>query len=336
MSRLSVRILLALGAIGLLPFLFACAQNVTPAPPTAGQGPGVNAERTPPPIESYGYLLSFSRGSRPIQFVLTPLGTANNKTISLASSTSPVLEDASVTPNGDIVFVGSYSRSDSGLHSNFLAEINPTTTAVVFTKDLGSFSAERSCATADGQLWVLGQDFSYEISGSGSPYDMIRSYTASGEFTRSYVNRQLLPSDTILDFHSDSNKNAFLTCGTSSVGFYVVVQGAGYWNEVDVTTGALTNAQTNVPPARRITGLTLLGPHNVYASIVGNDSQRHVYHLTSAPNTETQSWRIIKTGFETPGGALRVLGSNNGALVYLVPSGPGQNAMSIASPTPAN
>lgn len=261
------------------------------------------------PVSSNGYLVSFTRissnatGPNLIQLVSLETGEKKLLQLDLHRSTT-LIADASVSPSGLVFVVGSYVRADGSI-ANFLAKLDPAgeTSAL---NDLADYSAEKICAATDGSVWTFGER---QQSSPGTHYDTLREYTADGSLKGSWLDRAILGGDL---GQPGAESRAILTCGQRSVGVYTAYPGSARWTELQLSTGvAQTDSVTPVTKAR-ITGLSLLGPGQVYASVVRQGTLRGLYRL-AVTGSSIAEWVPVNTGATN---FSRLVGRDGPNLVY--------------------
>jgi hypothetical protein len=293
--------------------------SVSPGPPfTQTEVPGISTGRRTLPTVSNGYIVSFSReasATTPNSIVLTSLSTGHRQTIQLdLKQPETFVEDAAVGTAGVALLVGSYLRARDGEVANFLAALDPNGLAS-FSIELGSYAPERVCGAVDGTIWTLGQEWPKEQDTPNEDYALLRHYTADGALAASYLMRSTLPRDIAVNFHNNGVVTpAFLSCGAQSVGVYTAVEGVGYWIELPFDSTVPQVWVVTAPTPSRVTGLSLVGQHAVYASII-HQQKRELYTLTLQEGHEAM-WTPVVTSVASDKSFTRLLGRDGSALVY--------------------
>jgi hypothetical protein len=179
------------------------------------------------------------------------------------------INDLAIASVDRVFIVGSFSRASNEPIVNFMAE-SDMTGHVVRTVDMGSYEPELSCVSSDGSLWTFGQDWSAERSDIS--YSLLRNYSSTGRLLASYLPSDSLPPaklnySTRLHRLGGTPGRIFLQCGEQSVGAYIGPLRT--WAEIDLGDRTSHTWLMTLPSAGRITGLALLGEHQVYCSFRG-------------------------------------------------------------------
>jgi hypothetical protein len=239
------------------------------------------------------------------------------------------LNDVKVTPDGDFLVAGVWGQSEKSSVNNFLAWVDRTG-AVLKTKDLGSYEAERVCASNDGNVWTLGED-------DGINYNMLRKYSSAGEVLASYLNRASLLSVAVFDLSAHNHfvskprpqssppGRTFLRCGDEGVGVYIGP--VRTWFQVPLVGGGAQSWHVNPPVGSTVmTGILLMGSNEVYASFSagwarGKTTKPHApqYGLYLLDlSGQTPVWDPVP-GTVSPSGRPfeRLLGGDGSGFVYM-------------------
>jgi hypothetical protein len=313
----------------------ALAQSPVLSPPWQQQAMGgITPQRTIPKIE-HGYLLQFmphvKDGPAAGMIHWNSLATQRQGDLSfwLPGASEIWLNDVGATPDGNILVAGTYAESGQNSVNNFLAWVDPAGT-ILQTVNPGSYEPERVCATNDGNIWTLGQDW-----GAQADYNMVRKNSSSGEVLGSFLSRLSFPRVSFdLGTYTHSQPahpvqtppgRTYLVCGNASVGAYVGP--ALTWFEISLMDGS--SQRFHVPPPAPfswITGIALRQPHEVYASFdtrIQSESvgpslrQRGLYALSvrgQAANWEPFDGSVGPA--EAAGGFARLDGRDGPNLVY--------------------
>lgn len=273
------------------------------------------------PEFSNGYLIWFPRQlatTNQTSFLLTNVADNTQRYVELSlDKAAAVVEDASTTRSGTLLIAGSYVRS--GSISNFLGTLDPVGTYSV-SVDLGVYTPERICSTADGTIWTLGQEWSKELAAEPQDYAMLRSYSGDGTLRNYYLNRSALTVVASISLHrlGPPSVPAFLSCGDDMVGVYIALpgSGSGYWLEVQPSSGTSRSWTVPIIPDFRITGLTVTSQHIVCASFVGINGDRRLYSL-SLNRHGSANWSELSLKDENPSRFVRLLGSDGDYVVYV-------------------
>jgi hypothetical protein len=282
-----------------------------------------------------GYLWFFRRSLRQpsidaIQFHSFSTDQVGQIPFWLEGASTVWINDAAITSSLDVLVGGSYFSADSNSSHNFLAIVDPAGN-VRRTINVGRFEPEKVCSAQDGDIWTLGQDWQAEATNTS--YSMLRNYSSGGKLIHSYLPRKSLPlrklnwsvreheSGTLADF-----SKAFLECGTQSVGAYIA--GVGTWIEIQLSDQKVQTWRIRRPsPTSTVTGLALLGTHQLYASFFsasrdsGNSQHglRGLYRVDlSEPST--RFWVLVpgsESRITTRQGFAKLVGSDSSSLVYL-------------------
>ncbi len=311
---------LALPSVLALGLVLAESSVSLPAPWKQVQAPEVFSRNRSFPRAGNGYLLSFTRqvSQRHASVVaLTSLADGRKKTLAFRfPEPETVVEDAAVAGDGHILLAVSYVQAVDAKARNFVVELDQSGQAVS-TVDLGSYALERICAAPDGTFWTMGQEREAEQSANRTDYALLRNYALSGELRGSYFHTNQFPPD--VNFHQEGHAPAYLGCGDVSVGAYVRLPYTAYWVEVQTGTGVEHQWKVATIPSSRMTGLTLLSEHTVYASFITKGRERGLYGLTLGAQG-TASWARIRSD---TGSFARLLGRDGPSLVYVGTAGPG-------------
>jgi hypothetical protein len=239
------------------------------------------------------------------------------------------LNDVKVTPDGDFLVAGVWGQSGKSSVNNFLSLVDRTG-AVLKTKDLGSYEAERVCASNDGNVWTLGED-------DGINYNMLRKYSSAGEVLASYLNRASLLSVAVFDLSAHNHfvskprpqssppGRTFLRCGDEGVGVYIGP--VRTWFQVPLVGGGAQSWHVNPPVGSTVmTGILLMGSNEVYASFSagwarGKTTKPHApqYGLYLLDlSGQTPVWDPVP-GTVSPSGRPfeRLLGGDGSGFVYM-------------------
>jgi hypothetical protein len=248
------------------------------------------------PIVTNGYLLSFphwaSRQTDPGKGIfLTALADPARQRIPfwISGASSIHLDDGTVTPKGYVLIAGSYLQSQDSTDVqkfsdnpstpeviNFIAELSPGGN-LDSLYDLQEFTPERVCSTADGSIWVLGQDWPLEQQ---RKYFMLRHYSATGAFIEGYLPQiGKLDSPNYRRIKGTSRHAAFLTCGDDSVGVYLQRSGGFLWSEVELSSGKVAIRKVTILPNSAPTGVALFGEGVVYASFRSMTKEQEAVHF---------------------------------------------------------
>src|SRR6202451_2688793 len=271
-------------------------------------------------LVSNGYLLTYLRdsgahGVNPLRLV--PLRDGKQQTVQLSLAQKDVyIEDASVAPNGHVLVAGWYVRSSDGTQKNFFASLDPAGKDS-YMIDAGRYTPERICGSADGSIWTFGQDNAAELSDPVQNYAMLRKFSVTGSPQGEFLDRSLLPNEIHVNLHQAGRvTSGFLSCGDTSVGAYVGLQGTGvgYWAEIERSGTAVQLSRVAIISNFKISGLSLLGPNTVYASFTGlGGSERRLYTLSINGNGMA-SWTPVSLPATSSAGFLRVLGRDGFSL----------------------
>ena len=314
----------------------ALAQSPVLSPPWQQQAMGgITPQRTIPKIE-HGYLLQFmphvKDGPAAGMIHWNSLATQRQGDLSfwLPGASEIWLNDVGATPDGNILVAGTYAESGQNSVNNFLAWVDPAGT-VLQTVNPGSYEPERVCATNDGNIWTLGQDW-----GAQADYNMVRKNSTSGEVLGSFLSRTSLPVTSFdLSTHAHLQSpppqqippgKTYLQCGDESVGVYVGP--ALTWFEVQLTDGSTQRFRVPPPAAFTwITGAGLIATHEVYASF-----DTSITNGSGGPSARQRGLYVLNLGGQTPkwgsvlgtvgsaevsGGFMRLVGRDGPNLVYV-------------------
>lgn len=270
---------------------------------------------------------------------LASLGGGESKAVPfrLHGASRTWIDDVTVSPTRSILVAGAYIRADSSSESRFIAQLDLAGNTLS-TVDLGPYEAERICAASDGTIWTFGQEWSAEAKGAS--YAMLRNYSVDGQILRSYLQRRdlpLPPFNLSTRFHQMGMRRGrtFLRCGDKSVGAYLAP--ARIWYEVNLSTGngqswpVVTHSNESGLAGRKpgssgriITGLALLGEHEVYASIAFVEKQeefvpRGLYRLRLGPDANAR-WELVQGTRASDGihSVARLVGRDGSSLVYVL------------------
>lgn len=305
-----------------LTLLASCCAPLLAAQATAPNGneiivTGAFSRQRTFPEASNGYLFSFVRSPQPgaANIVLTSLdsGVRTEVTFAVEGAASLQLEDVSVTANQRVLVAGLLTRSDTGRKETFLAATDFTGNTV-WRSNLGTYFPQRLCGAVDGTVWVLGHDMKKEIS--KHDYDLLRTYSADGQFQHSYFSRRnlRLSVDGIMNLGHDAP--ALLSCGDQSVGMYLGTASIPLWYEVQLATGTVQQLFVKHRENYRISGMSLTSKGTVFASFqsVRNNKSAGLYTLVSAASNNAD-WVPVSGPNVTH--VARLLGGNGTSLVYV-------------------
>jgi hypothetical protein len=233
------------------------------------------------------------------------------------------INDLAVTSDRKLLVVGSFSRSTDHAPVNFLAE-SELSGRTLETVDTGTYEPELACVTADGSIWTFGQDWSAERS--DIPYPLMRNYSSTGQLLGSYLSSDSIPParlnfSTRLHRFGGAPGRIFLQCGDQTVGAYV--ETTRTWAEIDLAPKTLHIWQVRHPASGHITGLALLGRHELYASFKGRDTVfvRGFFKLDLG-QPKAGEWEPIQGMVEyfgiaqKPSQVISVIGADSSSLVY--------------------
>lgn len=287
------------------------------------------------PSVSNGFLVSYSREiTAPAAIVLDDIGSGREVTPSfwIPAASKISLHDAAVTADRrSLVLVGSYLPIAGGAEVPFIAMQGLAGGQTSLIKPDGDYVPVRVCAANNGTLWTLGQTEAEVLHLQVLPlpdYQMVRSYSLDGTLQNGFVPRSsqgagslaLLPLGRSYGTRSGHDLNpAKLSCGDSSVGLFIGSP-VYSWSEIDLKSNTL---QTwTVPPVSHgsITGLTLLGSNNVYASFAVTSANTRLLTLfrLSFNSDHSGSWvQVADNGGTEQKGFGVLLGRDGSSLVYL-------------------
>jgi hypothetical protein len=292
------------GAILLLACLGATSiAQSTPLPPPWQQKTEANSfsnKRTVPRVDR-GYLYSFRRlvfdRTQSNLFVRSlASGEEQQLTFWVNDASEIRAEDVSINANGQIYLAGSLLRPGQLALTNFVAEMDRSG-AVTKIVDLGSYRPKRVCATNDGSFWTFGQ----VLNGDNEAYrgQLLREYAVDGRLLNAYLPIGKFPKLAHADYRRSS---ATLVCGDESVGLYLAHPAR--WVEVQLSNHDIYKWRIQPAPAGKVTGIALMGTHQVYASFAtkstGSDGKAgflgRIYKLTLPAEAQTPSSGLTLDG----------------------------------------
>jgi hypothetical protein len=231
------------------------------------------------PATSNGYLLSVrpmireESSSDVIHLNSVTTGEESKLAFWLPDASVIWIADAAATSGGQVFVAGSFLHVPDRVLHNFIATLD-IAGDVLKTVDLGQYETARLCADTDGTVWTLGQDWGAEWD--NVPYSMLRNYSSDGQLLSSYLPRKTLPVRTLALSRrlqpTGAPGKTFLRCGNESIGVYIGA--VATWVEVRRSDKISQIWRTALPPASnvRLTGLALLGEHEVYGTFKTYDS----------------------------------------------------------------
>ncbi len=250
-------------------------------------------------------------------------GTERRPSFWLKGASLIWVNDLAITSDGKLFVVGSFLPSTGQAPINFLAQsdlMGHTVTAV----DMGTYEPELACVAGDTSIWTFGQDWSAE--GSDIPYSRIRNYSSTGRLLGSYLSSDSLPAarlnfSTRLHRMGGARGRIFLQCGNESVGAYI--EATRTWAEIDLANRASQVWQVKQPSAGYVTGLALLGRHELYCSFKGQNAVlvRGFFKL-DVSQPKVADWEPIPGMVEylsitqKPPQPTSVIGTDGSSLVY--------------------
>jgi hypothetical protein len=234
------------------------------------------------------------------------------------------INDVAVASAEKIYVVGSLLHSSDKTIVNFMAQtdMDGHTSGLV---DTGTYEPELACVGGDGTLWTFGQDWSAERSDIS--YSLIRNYSSTGRLLGSYLQSDILPPaklnfSTRLHRMGGATGRIFLQCGTESIGAFI--SPTHTWAEIDLSDRTSHVWSVSPPSAGHMTGMALLGRHQVYCSFRGWQAVfiRGLFKLNLA-DAKVASWvpvagmvEYLSASDKTP--PVRFLfGSEDSSLVYV-------------------
>ncbi len=247
-----------------------------------------------------GYVLSFRRtvaeGPQKDTIHLNSLSDGMTKDLPFwINGASQIWIDAvAVVSEQKFIVVGSFLPIAGGQPINFMAETDIEGRHVQ-TVDMGTYEPEFACAASDGSVWTLGQDWSAEQSDIS--YPMLRNYLPNGRLLDSYLVNDSLPPIRLnfsrrLHRMGGASGGTYLRCGDESVGVYL---GPAFtWAEVQLKNKTFQTWKVQFPASGHVTGLALLGTHEVYCSFATRKSVivRGLFKL-DLRNSDTADWEPI-------------------------------------------
>jgi hypothetical protein len=233
------------------------------------------------------------------------------------------VNDLTITSDGELFVVGSFSRLRDGTPINFMAQLDRTGSTHA-TIDMGTYEPELACVTSDRSVWTLGQDWSAERSDIS--YQLLRNYSSTGRLLGSYLPSDSLPPvrlnfSTRLHRLGGSPGRVFLQCGDESVGAYI--EAARTWAEIDLANRTAQMWQISHPSFGYVTGFALLGKHQVYCSFKGRNTVfvRGFFKLNLG-QPKVATWdpipgmvEYVNVNHESPP-VMSVIGADGRSLVY--------------------
>ena len=199
---------------------------------------------------------------------------------------------------------------------------------------LGTYEPERVCATNDGNIWTLGQDWGAESYGES--YPILRQYSSAGEALGSYFSRTSLRVEYFgLSTHARAEGahppqdftggRTHLRCGRVSVGVYIGP--ARTWFEVRLADGSTQSWRVEPPfVPSNMTGISFTGADQLYASFTraipaGNSAEppAHQYGLYVLDVAgQTAVWDPVPGSIGSTGRPFgRLVGGGTQSLVYM-------------------
>lgn len=271
------------------------------------------------PALANGYLLSYShkqtklgQTASQVTFRMTSLTTGTVATLSLSLPASDVMiDDAEPGPGGSLVVAGVYAAQDTSKPTSFITSIVAGGSGG-YLLTLGTFHPDRVCVSPNGTTWVLGHDPNREATRPQTDYDMMLSFSSAGAQIGHYLPRSTFSSTEPLTFaKGNSGMTAMLDCNTATAGAYMAIHGEATWTEVSVGTEKATSVPVFTAGRVRMTGLVFKGPRDVYASMISGGTPS-LYKLTIRQFAQSGEWERV----DTEGNFARLLGKDNGSLVY--------------------
>jgi hypothetical protein len=313
-------------------------------------GNSFSRQRTIPRVE-HGYLFSFrprilEGGGSNIFVRSLATGEEEQLTFWVNGASEIRIEDVSINGSGQIYVAGSLMRSGDLTVTSFVAGLDQTGTMTNFV-DLGRYRPKRVCAPNDGTFWTFGQ----VLNGDSDFYrgQLLREYSADGRVLNAYLPVGKFPVLSRAEFGRTA---VTLSCGDESVGLYLARPAR--WIEVAFSNRVAYKWRVAPAPAGTVTGMVLMGAHQVYASVarrtIGNDGQPVVpssmYRLIvpteepqgqsevpssgGAPSDRLQSgdrpkasWAPLADVSDAAAGRVFLLGRDDQSLVYVGPRSPG-------------
>jgi hypothetical protein len=306
-----------------------------------------SADRTLPKIEN-GYLVSFHRtptrsGSDPT-IVLRALSAGQELDLPSFSTNGGVpawIDDVTVTTDQHVLVSGVIQAAAATTSESYFIDELDLLGNVVKTVDTGQYETEKLCAAGDGSVWAFGQDWTAEAKNTA--YNMLRKYSADGQFSQSYFPRQnvklallnlsgrIRPGTSVLPLLPNVGRT-FLQCAAGWVGVYVGP--AKIWFQANPTDGSWQSYRAILPkPSPLITGFAALDASNVYASfrtvardavsrrIVPATLQHGLYRLNLSQGPPMATWEPVTGTINKPHSqsqGFRILVGREGSSLVIV------------------
>jgi hypothetical protein len=193
-----------------------------------------------------------------------------------------------VSPDGRLIFAISLIQPSDGSRQGMIVTAD-LSGKVLSKSSLGTYTASHMCAASDGTIWTLGQDWVDDKRAASQQPALLRNYARTGVLISSHLSGAVLSGGQMNlrprgKTFGISVTDAHISCGSSSVGVYVMVNGQHYWYEVPTRSGVPRLWQM-APPAvsGTMTGLVLFSEHSAYASIISRSAsgrKRGLYRLS--------------------------------------------------------